>query len=109
MKNSSRLLAEIERNRTRSSSGCLGLQASSRTRRLNASQLSSRLKYRASGCGVTSGGAAWPGTSVTLLISSLRRAFVLELESTSCRQTETEACYRLVTKKGMRPQSAGVD
>ena len=44
MKNSSRLLAEMDRKRNRSSSGCPSLQASSRTRRLKASQLSSRLK-----------------------------------------------------------------
>src|SRR4028119_1923463 len=45
MKNSSRLLAEIDRKRSRSSSGCEVLQASSRTRRLNASQLSARSQY----------------------------------------------------------------
>ena len=44
MKNSSRLFAEMERNRSRSRRGCRSLQASSRTRRLNASQLNSRLK-----------------------------------------------------------------
>jgi hypothetical protein len=46
MKNSSKLLPEIDRKRSRSSSGCAGLHASSITRRLKASQLSSRLKKR---------------------------------------------------------------
>ena len=55
MKNSSRLLAEIDRKRSRSSSGWRGFSASSSTRSLKASQDSSRLKKRsgelASGCG----------------------------------------------------------
>ena len=42
MKNSSRLLAKIARKFARSSSGTFGSSASSRTRWLNASQLSSR-------------------------------------------------------------------
>src|SRR6266446_5027568 len=42
-KNSSRLELKIVRNLTRSMSGCVGSCASSRTRRLNSSQLSSRL------------------------------------------------------------------
>src|SRR3546814_9748405 len=46
MKNSSRLLPEIDRKRSRSSSGCAGLRASSITRRLKASHDSSRLKKR---------------------------------------------------------------
>ena len=50
MKNSSRLLAEIETNRMRSSSGWLGLPASSSTRMLNCSQLTSRLTKRAGLC-----------------------------------------------------------
>ena len=48
MKNSSRLLAEIDRNRSRSSSGWFGLAASSSTRRLNSSHDSSRLMKRSS-------------------------------------------------------------
>src|SRR5579872_6850294 len=47
MKNSSRLLAEIERNRMRSSSGWASFPASSSTRMLNCSQLTSRLTNRA--------------------------------------------------------------
>ncbi|MFN7979499.1 MAG: hypothetical protein U0P30_15295 [Vicinamibacterales bacterium] len=43
MKNSSRLVAEIERNFTRSSRGCEMSDACASTRRLNSSQLSSRL------------------------------------------------------------------
>ncbi len=43
MKNSSRFVAEMARNFTRSSSGCDGSEAWARTRRLNSSQLSSRL------------------------------------------------------------------
>jgi hypothetical protein len=46
MKNSSRLFAEIDRKRRRSSSGWFGLEASSRTRRLNWSQDSSRFTKR---------------------------------------------------------------
>ena len=46
MKNSSRLLAEIDRNRTRSSTGWPGLTDSSSTRRLKCSQDSSRLMNR---------------------------------------------------------------
>ena len=46
MKNSSRLLAEIDRNRTRSSAGWPGLTDSSNTRRLKCSQESSRLMKR---------------------------------------------------------------
>ena len=46
MKNSSRLLAEIDRNRTRSSAGWPGLTNSSNTRRLKCSQESSRLMKR---------------------------------------------------------------
>src|SRR4029079_3054938 len=46
MKNSSRLLAEMDRNLTRSSSGWASLLASSKTRRLNWSQDSSRLMNR---------------------------------------------------------------
>ena len=43
MKNSSRFVATIDRNFTRSSSGWVGSSAWSRTRWLNSSQLSSRL------------------------------------------------------------------
>ena len=46
MKNSSRLFAEIERKRSRSSSGWIGLLDSSSTRRLNSSHESSRLMNR---------------------------------------------------------------
>ncbi len=46
MKNSSRLFAEIDRKRSRSSSGWLGFSASSSTRRLKPSQDSSRLTKR---------------------------------------------------------------
>src|SRR5204863_10101889 len=46
MKNSSRLLAEIDRNRTRSSAGWPVLTESSSTRRLKCSQESSRLMKR---------------------------------------------------------------
>jgi hypothetical protein len=44
MKNSSRLFAKIDRNLTRSSSGSVSSSASSSTRWLNRSQLSSRSK-----------------------------------------------------------------
>ena len=46
MKNSSRFELKMARNFSRSSSGTVGSWASSRTRRLNSSQLSSRLMYR---------------------------------------------------------------
>src|SRR5208283_4178210 len=47
MKNSSRLLAEIAKNLTRSRSGWASFDASSRTRRLKASHDNSRLTKRA--------------------------------------------------------------
>jgi hypothetical protein len=53
--NSSRLLAVMARNFTRSSRGFDGSAASSSTRRLNCSQLSSRLMKRPSGGGVDAG------------------------------------------------------
>ena len=46
IKNSSRFFAKIAKNLTRSSNGWEGWRASSRTRQLNWSQLSSRLIYR---------------------------------------------------------------
>ena len=58
MKNSSRLLAEIDRKRSRSSSGWPRLSASSSTRRLNSSHDSSRLMNR-SGEVIRSGRAHW--------------------------------------------------
>src|SRR5579885_20366 len=53
MKNSSGLLAEIDRKRNGSSSGWLRLPASSSTRRLNSSQESSRLMKRVGLCGLS--------------------------------------------------------
>ena len=53
MKNSSRLVAKMARNRTRSSSGTDSSSASSSTRSLNLSQLSSRSRYRSSGSAVS--------------------------------------------------------
>ncbi len=55
MKNSSRLFAEIDRKRNRSSSGWRALPASSSTRRLNCSQDSSRLMKRLGCCASSSG------------------------------------------------------
>jgi len=49
MKNSSRLLAKMAMNRTRSSSGTFSSSANSSTRWLNRSQLSSRSMYRSGG------------------------------------------------------------
>src|SRR6516164_10170622 len=60
MKNSSRLLAEIDRNRTRSSSGWLGLSASSSTRRLKWSHDNSRLTNRSGPAGVKTVAASVP-------------------------------------------------
>src|SRR3954454_11280766 len=107
MKNSSRLLAEIDRKRTRSSNGWLGLLASSRTRRLNASQLSSRLKYRgsASGASAAAGAAA---TSVRLSISFPEKGGIRSILPTACLRTETEGCYSVVTEIGMTPPVRGV-
>src|ERR1700727_2341562 len=59
MKNSSRLLAEIDRNRTRSRAGWPGLTDSSSTRRLKCSQESSRLMKR-SGLLLIAGGLPAP-------------------------------------------------
>ena len=49
MKNSSRFEPKMERNLTRSKSGCLGSHASSSTRRLNSSHDNSRLMYSEDG------------------------------------------------------------
>src|SRR5262245_27990963 len=62
MKNSSRLAAEIDRKRTRSSSGCEGFCDSSSTRRLNCSQENSRLTKRS---GLPSEPASGVAVSVT--------------------------------------------
>src|ERR1700733_11455389 len=59
MKNSSRLVAEIERNRSRSRSGWLALVDSSNTLRLNSSQDNSRLMNR-SGDDNRGGGSSFP-------------------------------------------------
>src|SRR4029450_11243247 len=76
-KNSSRFELNIERNLTRSISGWIGSCASSRTRRLNSSQLSSRLmKFRGSEkrfAGGTSFGTtsiAAEGSSATLTLAA---------------------------------------
>ena len=58
MKNSSRPLAKMDPNRTRSSSGTSGSSASSRIRSPNRSQLSSRSRYRPGGS--SAGGAGSP-------------------------------------------------
>src|SRR4051794_8732759 len=55
MKNSSRLLAKIARNLTRSSRGRVSSSASSRTRALKSSQESSRLRKRSAGSGYFAG------------------------------------------------------
>src|SRR5439155_21735544 len=71
-KNSSRFELKIVRNLTRSISGCAGSCASSRTRRLNASQLNSRLiKFFGS---PNRSWALWTicGTAVAPLFSSVR-------------------------------------
>src|SRR5262249_42328383 len=71
-KNSSRFELKIVRNLTRSMSGCVGSCASSRTRRLNASQLSSRLmKFFGS---PKRSWTVWTtcGTAVASLFSSVR-------------------------------------
>src|SRR5215510_14593336 len=71
-KNSSRFELKIVRNLTRSMSGCVGSCASSRTRRLNASQLSSRLmKFFGS---PKRSRMVWTtsGTAVASLFSSVR-------------------------------------
>ncbi len=56
MKNSSRLFAEIDRKRTRSSAGWPGLTDSSSTRRLKCSQDSSRLMKRSGLCAIDGAG-----------------------------------------------------
>ncbi len=72
MKNSSRLSAEIDRNRSCSRSGWLRFDASSSTRRLNCSQDNSRLMKRCGNCRSTapsnsiSGGAFGDGVSLTI-------------------------------------------
>ena len=68
MKNSSRLLAEMDRKRTRSSSGWLSLAASSSTRRLKCSQDNSRLMKRC-GCDRKDGSAAGSGVAESAISS----------------------------------------
>ncbi len=74
MKNSSRLLAKMARNRTRSSSGMASSSASSSTRWLNRSQLSSRSRYRSGGSSSLPAGRTWsagpPGRPATAVTSS---------------------------------------
>src|SRR3954466_8460338 len=66
-KNSSRFELKIERNFTRSINGCVGSWASSRTRRLNSSQLSSRLmKLAAAAKRLGGGGATASGSAIIL-------------------------------------------
>ena len=61
MKNSSRLLAKIARNRVRASSGSVGSSASSSTRSLKASHDSSRSEKRSSGRAGSPGSVGVPG------------------------------------------------
>ena len=103
MKNSSRLLAEIDRNRIRSRTGCRGLHASSSTRRLKASQLSSRLKNCGSAAfGSFAGAAAAVATSAGWSISlARRREGMRSILPTAFHKAETGPCYNLVTLIGM--------
>ena len=82
MKNSSRLLAEIDRNRSRSSSGWLGLAASSKTRRLNSSHDNSRLMNR-SGDDSNGGGSSFVAIGVGAKLFSLVAAARAKLNSLS--------------------------
>ena len=68
MKNSSRALAKIDSNLTRSSSGTFGSSASSSTRWANRSQLSSRSRYRSAGSS---------GRSPSIYLSFLCRGDIL--------------------------------
>ncbi len=75
MKNSSRLLAEIDRKRSFSSSGWLGLAASSSTRRLKCSQDNSRLMKRSGlsaslGKGAAGARSAEPDSAFRTMASS---------------------------------------
>ncbi len=72
MKNSSRLLAEIERKRSCSSSGWLRFDASSNTRRLKCSQDSSRLKKRSGGRAQRRAHPGLPQDGLTAAIAARR-------------------------------------
>ncbi|MCY1233783.1 hypothetical protein D9M72_463400 [compost metagenome] len=75
MKNSSRLAAEIDRKRIRSSSGCAVFSVSSSTRRLNCSQENSRLmKRRGLVSRSMSSTAAWFSFTADTALSMLIRS-----------------------------------
>src|SRR5215472_331763 len=85
-KNSSRLLAEIDRNFNRSSNGLLGSFASSRTRRLKANHDNSRLRKYA--------GLSREGRTIAQLSSPLERACNLLWIITSHETSRREFQYK---------------
>src|SRR5699024_2930698 len=100
MKNSSRLVAKIDRNRTRSSSGICGSEARSRTRSLNASQLSSRSRKRSAGSGRPSSSPAAAMSYKGLLLPARRHRRVghvrdRDMESQPLVQVERRGVVRL--------------
>ena len=97
MKNSSRLLAEIDRNRTRSSAGWPGLTDSSSTRRLKCSQESSRLMKRSGLVPIAKPGA----TSAICSLITIACADSIKFQSIpgrrqrDCEQSVPQSmCYR---------------
>src|SRR5437899_10057790 len=95
-KNSSRFELTMVRNLTRSMSGCLGSCASSRTRRLNSSQLSSRLmKFFGSPKRSWAVCSAATGTMTPSSVSTLDCACAIFARSTNQpRMTRREALSR---------------
>jgi hypothetical protein len=95
MKNSSRLLAEIERNRSRSSTGWFSFSASSSTRRLKCSQESSRLMNRsglAAKSGRGTGDGCWRQSPAGLpqpWIPPVRQGFATVCHDAQGAMTET--------------------
>jgi hypothetical protein len=100
IKNSSRLLAEIDRNRTRSSSGWLSLPDSSNTRRLNCNQDNSRLMRRSGLLTRSAGRTAATATATcarALAAGGGPKTSMLSAESTislnTTRRTRRHLCF----------------
>ena len=107
MKNSSRLLAEIDRKRSRSRSGWFGLAASSSTRSLNASQEISRLKKRegeaisaslSASCGAREAGTSWPRE-----MSSMAASLMESVVARDCDGRKRAAGKSLEGREERRP------
>src|SRR5690606_13932993 len=108
MKNSSRLLAEIDRKRSRSSRGWPGLAASSSTRPLKASQEVSRLKKRSgeaiSASDSSSCGAREEGTSSPVVASWIRVSVMTGV--LTCRGRRCNLAHARQKRRPVRDRAA---